>query len=117
MIDDSELLAGIAFLRRYAHPDYAQALVMAEAAVKQVREERRRNVLRATPASELELSVRSANALSALGLKTVGDVESFVSFRDEPVLERGKRHGFGKKCLKEVRGLLKSLGLEVRGGT
>jgi hypothetical protein len=111
MIDDGELLAGLAFLARYAHPDYRSVLAVCSADVLAIRAEHKRNEIRKVPITDLELSIRTSNALTSLGLKTVDDVESFVSFKDEMILERGKRHYFGKKCLKETRALLKELGL------
>jgi ParB-like chromosome segregation protein Spo0J len=70
--------------------------------------------LRARPADDLELSVRSANALAAMKLETIGAVEQLMAMADDVILERGKRHYFTKKSIKEVRLLLISIGLGSR---
>lgn len=49
------------------------------------------------PVTEFRFSVRTANRLSVLGIKTVGD---FSSFSNETLM---KAPGFGRKCLTEVR--------------
>jgi hypothetical protein len=46
-----------------------------------------------------------------MGLKTVGDVEKFMSAPDDRLMVHGKPYYFGKKCIKEVRALLKELEL------
>lgn len=113
MISDAELLAGLAFLKIHAHPAYHAALHMAEGACMAVRADRERDDLRTRAAEDLELSVRAANALLHLGIKTVGDLERFVDKVDlsSPAL---KRAYFGKRVLKECREVLKNIGLESR---
>ena len=110
-IEDSELLAGLAFLECYAHPDYHPALRLAATACRGIRATRRLDEMRKGSAENLDLSVRSLHALRAMGLKTVADVEGFVEQDDASVLHAGKRHYFTKKCLREVRELLGSFGL------
>jgi hypothetical protein len=62
----------------------------------------------------MEVSVRAGIALDRLGLKTVGDVEAYVTTHDDDViLLAGKKHHLGKKCLKEIREVLRSAGLKV----
>ena len=114
MIDDSEVFAGLAFLERYARPEFQPALRMAAQALSVVRAKHQLDAVRARDAADLELSVRSLAALSHMGLKTVADVETFVSKPDATVFEFGKRHYFGKKCLREVREVLKNIGLPER---
>ena len=57
------------------------------------------------PISELELSVRSANCLSAANIKTIGDL---VRRTESQML---KYKNFGKKSLAEIQGILTSMGL------
>jgi DNA-directed RNA polymerase alpha subunit len=114
MIDDSEVLAGLAFLERYARPEFQPALRMATQALSVVRAKQQLDAVRARDAADLELSVRSLAALLNMGLKTVADVETFVGKPDAVALEFGKRHHFGKKCLREVREALKDIGLPER---
>jgi hypothetical protein len=111
MISDAELLAGLAFLEKYAHQDFGDALRTAKTACVTVLANRRKDELRALPAGRLELSVRSANTIASLGFKTVGEVEAFVAMPDAHIFERGKRFGFQKKCMKELRALMKEIGL------
>ena len=49
------------------------------------------------PVTEFRFSVRTANRLSALGIKSIGD---FSSFTNETLM---KAPGFGRKCLIEVK--------------
>ena len=111
MIEDSELLAGLAFLKRYAHLDYGPTLDSAIVTVNYIRMAHKADEIRKQPTDDMELSVRSLAALRSLKLTTVGEVERFVNLTDREIIERGKKHYFGKKCLKEVRELLRGLGL------
>ena len=113
VISDAELLAGLAFLQIHAHPAYHGALHMAEGACKQIRAEIQRGEVRMRAAEELEMSVRAALAIRQLGVKTVGDLEQLLDKIDLSSRD-AKRAGFGKKCLKECREMLKNLGLEPR---
>lgn len=71
----------------------------------------RRDEIRLQRADDLELSVRSLNAMQRLGLQTVADVEGFITQSDDVVLKAGQPHGFQKKCMREVREALKNIGL------
>lgn len=59
------------------------------------------------PISELELSVRSANCLTAANIKTIGDL---ISKSEAQML---KYKNFGKKSLAEIGGILASMGLSL----
>ncbi len=59
------------------------------------------------PISELELSVRSANCLSAANIRTIGDL---VRKTEAQML---KYKNFGKKSLAEITGILVSMGLQL----
>jgi len=59
------------------------------------------------PITELELSVRSANCLSAANIKTIGDL---VRRTEAQML---KYKNFGKKSLAEIQGILVSMGLTL----
>ncbi len=59
------------------------------------------------PISELELSVRSANCLSAASIRTIGDL---VRKTESQML---KYKNFGKKSLAEIQGILTSMGLAL----
>lgn len=59
------------------------------------------------PITELELSVRSANCLSAASIKTIGDL---VRKTESQML---KYKNFGKKSLAEITGILTSMGLTL----
>ncbi len=59
------------------------------------------------PMSELELSVRSANCLSAASIRTIGDL---VRKTESQML---KYKNFGKKSLAEIQGILTSMGLTL----
>lgn len=59
------------------------------------------------PISELELSVRSANCLSAANIKTIGDL---IRKTDQQML---KYKNFGKKSLAEIQGILVGMGLTL----
>jgi DNA-directed RNA polymerase subunit alpha len=59
------------------------------------------------PISELELSVRSANCLSAANIKTIGDL---VRRTEGQML---KYKNFGKKSLAEIQGILAGMGLAL----
>ncbi len=114
MMDDSEVLAGLSFLERHAPPEFGPALRMAAGACLQIHAQRIAEALRGRSAEELELSGPTLSALGHLGLKTVKDVEDFVGLPEHVILERGKKVWFGKKSIKEVRDLLKQIGLEAR---
>ncbi len=114
MISDDELMAGLKFLSRHAPHEYHTSLEQAIVACFAIRDLGALDKLRARPVDDLELSVRSLNALMHMGLVTIGDVETLMAKDDDVILTRGKRHYFSKKCLKEVRLLLKSIDLEVK---
>lgn len=114
MISDDELFAGLKFLSRHAPPEYRASIMGALDACCVLRDLSALDKLRSRPADDLELSVRSANAMQSMGLLTIGDVEALMAKDDDLVLLRGKSCHFTKKCLKEVRLLLASIGLEVR---
>ncbi|HNV86805.1 MAG TPA: DNA-directed RNA polymerase subunit alpha [Candidatus Omnitrophota bacterium] len=59
------------------------------------------------PITELELSVRSANCLSAANIRTIGDL---VRRTEAQML---KYKNFGKKSLAEIQGILVSMGLTL----
>ncbi len=63
MIEDSEMLAGLAFLERYAHPDFSTALRTAIDTCVVVRQKRKLNEKRELTIDKLELSVLTANAI------------------------------------------------------
>ena len=117
MITDAELLAGLAFLRRHADPDYDAALRLAENAVTAKHAERELLVLRRSPSADLELSVRALNALVHLKLETVGAVEAFMAWPDQTVIANAKDRGvkIGKRTTRELREVFRSLGLDWRG--
>jgi DNA-directed RNA polymerase alpha subunit len=117
VISDEELFAGLEFLLRHSPPEYRGALEIVLGACTVVRDSNATDKLRARRVDDLELSVRSANALQGMGLKTIGEVEALMAKDDELILFRGRFHHFTKKSLKEVRLLLKSIGLEVRRAT
>ena len=106
---DAELLAGLAFLQRYAHTDFHPVLQIAIDACVNVRANRKRAEIRRMLVGDVELSIRSANALERMGVTTVAEMESLVAMPDAEIMARGKKHWFGKKCLKEVRLLLNEL--------
>lgn len=116
MISEAEVLAGLDFLERHAPGRMKEAVAVAHRACLVIREDTKIDELRARPANDLELSVRSANALAHLGLKTVRAVEEFAWLPDAVILERGKKLYFGKKCVKEVRECLTNIGLGRRNG-
>jgi len=111
MIDDEELMAGLAFLVKHAHDDYEPGLKLAIDACREVQARRERTRVRMLPAGEMELSVGVANALAQLGCVFVGEVERLMSLPDMEILARGKKARLGKKGLKEVREVLKNIGL------
>jgi DNA-directed RNA polymerase alpha subunit len=111
-IDDGEVLAGLAFLSRYARAEFKPALEFAASACLQIRAQDKVTRLRLRPTDDLELSVRSLNALASLELNTIGDVEKFFCQSDDAFLLHSSH--FTKKCFKEVRQVLKNIGLEVR---
>jgi hypothetical protein len=114
MMLEDEVFAGLRFLSRHAPPEYRPAIEMALSACRVVKDACALDKLRARPAADLEISVRAGNALAHLNLETIGDVEKFMNLDEDVILERGKHFQFRKKCLKEVRLLLKSIGLEPR---
>lgn len=59
------------------------------------------------PITELELSVRSANCLTAASIKTIGDL---VRKTEQQML---KYKNFGKKSLAEIQGILAGMGLTL----
>jgi len=59
------------------------------------------------PISELELSVRSANCLTAANIKTIGDLIQ----KTEPQMLKYKN--FGKKSLAEIASILTGMGLQL----
>lgn len=69
---------------------------------------------RKRPLDDMELSVRSRNALVALRCATVGDVEALFKQGDAAILAFGKPYKFGKHCMREVRELLNNIGLSTR---
>jgi hypothetical protein len=110
---EDEMFAGLKFLLRYAPREYLAALEAAIEACRTVQSSSAIDRLRADSVDALDLSVRSANALEGMGLKTVSAVEAFAALPDVVVLERGKKNYFSKKCLKEVREALADVGLKV----
>ena len=115
MISIDETLAGLAFLEAHAPQACRPAITMARGACLVVAQDAAVMRLRARSCDDLELSVRALNAIGHLGCKTIGDVEALARLPDDVVLARGKTVYFGKKCLREVREVLKNIGLEVRG--
>lgn len=98
-MDDKELFAGLEFLVRYAHPAYRPALILAVGACKTVREARRQEDTRTLAVDDLEISVRTAHVLKALGVSTAGDLEKLLNDnRHEDLLasREAKKAGFGK---------------------
>ena len=63
--------------------------------------------LLATPISEIELSVRSANCINNANIKTIGDL--VVKSESEML----KFRNFGKKSLNEIKAILSSTGLSL----
>lgn len=59
------------------------------------------------PVEDLELSVRTANCLQNLGVRTVGEL---IMFTEEELL---KTKNFGRKSLKEINELLADMGLRI----
>jgi RNA polymerase alpha subunit len=114
VIDDSEVLAGLAFLERHARSEFQPAIRMTLAACENFRHLDKLDQLRLRSIDDLEISIRLHAALCAMGIKTVGEVEALATLPDPDVLVRGKRHHFGKKCLKEVRAIVESVGLGRR---
>lgn len=112
---DAELLAGLAFLRRYAHPDFMPSLQLAESAILAIRRERALDEIRARPIADLELSIRAHNTLARFkDLTFVRDLEKFMDRPDSAILRRTHHDFFGMKTIKEIRALLKEIGLESR---
>ncbi len=70
-------------------------------------EEARIEKLLATPISEIELSVRSANCINNADIKTIGDL---VVKSEAEML---KFRNFGKKSLTEIRNILSTMGLSL----
>jgi len=116
MMTKEEVLAGLAFIEKYAPEQMRGAIRVARSACEVVRAEIDLDEVRKRPADDLELSVRTAVALAHLGLKTVGAVEEFAALSDEVILARGKKVYFGKKSIKEMREVLGNIGLGRRNG-
>jgi hypothetical protein len=123
VIDDSEVLAGLAFLERHARSEFQPAIRLARGACENFRNMDKLDQLRLRSIDDLEridllpnscISIRLHAALRRMGIKTVGEVEALAALPDPDVLVRGKRHSFGKKCLKEVRAIVESVGLGRR---
>ena len=70
-------------------------------------EEAKMEKLLATPISEIELSVRSANCINNANIKTIGDL---VVKTEAEML---KFRNFGKKSLNEIKAILTSMGLSL----
>jgi DNA-directed RNA polymerase subunit alpha len=73
---------------------------------EEVEEEKLKELLK-QPLTFMDLSVRSANCLSAAGLKTIGDL---VSKQEEELMSF---KNFGKRSLTEIRAKLDELGLSL----
>lgn len=116
MISAEEVLAGLEFLERHADEAFKSAIRLALGACRNVQTGRKFDDVRGRPVDDLELSIRALSALAALGLKTIGDVEQFMRKSDSTLLAEGKRANFGAKSVKEVRAILKDIGLEYRAG-
>jgi DNA-directed RNA polymerase alpha subunit len=116
MISHHDAIEMLAILARNSPPEFQAVLRAALSSFERVMEDRQRDEMRAHRADELELSVRSLNAIEKLGINTVGELETFVGRPDDVVLAEAKRapYHFGKKCLREVREVLKNVGLEPR---
>lgn len=113
-LSDAELLAGLAFLEIHTPPAYRETLQAASREVSRIRHQQKLDELRGRHASSLETSVRAGRALEAMGCVTVGDVEKLIAGKpDASLLQKGKPHRFGKKCLKETQELLRSRGLNT----
>ncbi len=107
---DEALKQASAILRSHlgAFVDYDEHYIEFEA--EKEREEDAKAELRKmleTPISEIELSVRAANCISAANIKTIGDLVQ----KSEP--EMLKYRNFGKKSLNEIRTILERMGLSL----
>lgn len=116
MISEAEVLAGLAFLEIHAPESMRGAVRMARGACESIRAAEKLAELRLRPADDLELSIRSLNGLATVGVKTVGDAEAFVALSDEEIRARDPKRYLGKKSLREIRALLKNIGLGRRDG-
>lgn len=114
MMTAREALGGLAFLARYAPVGMRSAILLAQAACERVLDEMSLDEIRDRPVDDLEVSIACGAALGHLGFKTIRDVEEFVWLPDDVILQKGKKVYFGKKRIKEVRNVLKELGLEGR---
>lgn len=112
-ISVAEVLAGLTFLEIHA-PDRYQPLVRACRLRIESERELEPERVRAVLADNLELSIRSLHAILSSSINTVGDLERFMVAHSDEELRSGewRFRGWGKKATKEVRELLKSLGLE-----
>jgi hypothetical protein len=110
-----EVLAGLSFLERNA--DIA---LMIKGCFNQVRLKEKDYALdhlRSQPADDLELSVRALNCIVRFHLLTVGQVESFMTSHTDAELSSGEfRRAYFGKVAKEIRSLLKELGLRSEFG-
>lgn len=113
MMTAKEVLSGLVFLAKYAPAQMHGPLQLARAACEKALDDMTLDEIRDRPADDLEVSVACAASLGHLGLKTVRDVEEFVKLPDDVILTRGKKVYFGKKRIKEVRNVLKEIGLFV----
>jgi len=67
------------------------------------------------PIGDLEMSVRLASALRARQITTVRELEAKSAEELKGNAGPGSAHYFGKKNLKEVREVLASLGMKLKG--
>jgi|SRR5579883_268144 len=111
MIDDSEVIAGLSFLIKHAHPRFKSALTTALMDCSGVRAARKLDDLRACAIEHLELSVCANAALTNMGCKTIRDAETLMLKDPREVMRLGKKHHLTRKTYKEILELLVSLGL------
>lgn len=116
MISIGELIAGLTFLEIHAPDDRMKLSIKhCQEEVLSLRKELQLEELRASKAEDLELSVRALNCIAKCHLLTVGAVELFMMNHTDSELCSGefRRNFWGKKVAKEIRLLLKELGLEL----
>jgi hypothetical protein len=116
VISDSEILAGLAFLASHADPRYREYILIASANCARVRKEAQLDETRLRPVRDMTMSVRLETALIDLKIETIGALERLLQdHRPSDLLEsrEAKAARFGKKCLKEAREALRSLGLKT----